>query len=163
MDESVAYDLADEFATLIEITNTGTCANMRSMLHLFIPFALFNAVFLPRGIYFSKYIGCILSTKINFVHASTLLADDESLALVLSGEETEVENIVVARLGEFQGATLCTRSIKKPTIPVQKVINIFVFCSLGFEHGVGVGRCLTHASSIIVQLMHLIVWNIFCR
>ena len=25
MDESVAYDLADEFATLIEITNTGTC------------------------------------------------------------------------------------------------------------------------------------------
>ena len=55
-----------------------------------------------------------------------LCTDDESLALVLSGEETEVENIVVARLGEFQGANLCTRSIKKPTIPVQKVI-IFAF------------------------------------
>jgi hypothetical protein len=69
MDESVAYDLADEFAALIEITNT----------------------------------------------------DDEKLALVLSGEETEVADIVLARLSEFNSAVLCTRSIKKATIPVQKV------------------------------------------
>lgn len=73
MDESVAYDLADEFAALVEIQND----------------------------------------------------DDEKLSLVLSGEETEVDNILLARLGEFTSHRADPRAQKKPTIPVQKV-TIFV-------------------------------------
>jgi hypothetical protein len=73
MDESVAYDLADDFMGLVEIQNT----------------------------------------------------DDDKLTLILSGEETEQESLLLARLGEFKAPRFETRSTKKPTIPIQKV-TIFV-------------------------------------
>jgi hypothetical protein len=73
MDESVAYDLADDFMGLVEIQNS----------------------------------------------------DDDRLALVLSGEETEQENVMLAHLGEFKAPKFEARSTKKPTIPIQKV-TIFV-------------------------------------
>lgn len=74
MDESVAFDLADEFAALVEVQND----------------------------------------------------DDEHLSLVLSGEETEVDNILLARLGEFTPPVRADpRAQKKATIPVQKV-TIFI-------------------------------------
>ena len=73
MDEAVAYDLADEFAGLIELQNS----------------------------------------------------DDDKLSLALSGEETDSESIMLARLAEFklhpQAALLDTRSMKKASIPVQRV------------------------------------------
>lgn len=73
MDESVAYDLADEFMGLVEIQNS----------------------------------------------------NEDRLAVVLSGEETEQEDLLIARLGEFHAPKYETRSMKKPTIPVQRV-TIFV-------------------------------------
>jgi hypothetical protein len=73
MDESVAYDLVDEFMGLVELQNS----------------------------------------------------DNDKLSLVLSGEETERENIVLAWLGEFTAPKYEARSMKKPTIPVQRV-TVFV-------------------------------------
>lgn len=73
MDESTAYDLADEFMGLVEVVNS----------------------------------------------------DDDQLAVVLSGEETEQESLVIARLGEFRPPRFEARSVKKPTIPVQRV-TVFV-------------------------------------
>lgn len=73
MDESTAYDLADEFMALVEFQHN----------------------------------------------------ESDRLVLVLSGEETESENIVLAWLGEFKAPSYEPRALRKPTIPVQRV-TIFV-------------------------------------
>lgn len=104
MDESVAYDLADEFAGLIEITNEDDeklvmvlSGEETEVHHLWILFKI-------------SVCHCFL---VVMVYIFTIFF---SVFVFL-----QVENIVLARLGEFQAPAVEARSMKKASIPVQKV------------------------------------------